>query len=50
MLHCLNLWQLVAAARQYLHVSLFEQRLVSVGGWVGDDDAVVFTLGPETLV
>ena len=34
----------------YLHVSLLEQRLVAVGRWVGDDHAVVFTLGSETLI
>lgn len=34
----------------YLYVSLFEQGLITIGGGVGDDHTIVFTLCPETLV
>lgn len=34
----------------YLYMSLFEQGLITIGGGVGDDHTIVFTLCPETLV
>ena len=39
-----------AAFPRYLHVSLFQQRLVAVGRRVWDDDAIVLTLGPEAFI
>lgn len=34
----------------YLHMSLFEQRLVAVGWRVRDDHAVILTLSPKTFI